>query len=37
VVFPQNKIPYFRNECTYAKYVVLTRFLFTNDLVVLIA
>ena len=34
---PQNKIPYFRDECMYAKYMVLTIFLFTNDLIVLIA
>jgi hypothetical protein len=35
-MFPQNKIPYFKDDRMYAKYMILT-FLFTNDLIVLIA
>jgi hypothetical protein len=31
LTFPQNKTPYFKDECMYAKYKVLTIFLFTND------
>jgi hypothetical protein len=30
--FPQNKIPYLKNECMYAKYTILTQFLFADDL-----
>jgi hypothetical protein len=37
LTFPQNKIPYFKDECIYAKYMVLTIRLFTNDLIVFIA
>jgi hypothetical protein len=36
LTFPQNKIPYFKDDCKGAKYVVLTIF-FANDLVVFIA
>jgi hypothetical protein len=37
LVLPQNKILYFKDECEYAKYMVLTIFLLTTDLIVLIA
>jgi hypothetical protein len=29
--FPQNKMPYFKDECKYAKYMVFTVFLFKNE------
>jgi hypothetical protein len=35
LTFPQNKIPCFKHECIYAKYMVFTIFLFTNDLFLL--
>ena len=35
-MFPLNIIPYFKDECKYAKYMFITIFLFTNDLIVLI-
>jgi hypothetical protein len=28
---PQNKIPYYKKACKYAKYMVFTIFLLTND------
>jgi len=34
--FPQNKVPLFKYEYKYKKYMVLTVFLYTNDLMVLI-